>query len=56
MSATEPTKTAVAAADDPVKHMEDIGTALIVASEILREHADHIVTNVQKAVATLGSD
>lgn len=56
MSVTEPTKTAVTTANDPVKHMEDIGTALIEASETMREHADHIITNVQKAVAKLGSD
>lgn len=56
MSTTNSTETEVAMGDDPIRRMEDIGTALILASETLHEHADRIVSNVQQAVATLAPD
>lgn len=56
MSITNLTEMDVATADDPILRMESIGNALIQASEALHEHADHIVNNIQQAVAALAPD
>lgn len=56
MSTTNSTEPPIAQSDDAILRMEDIGTALILASEALHEHAEHIVSNIEQAVATLEPD
>lgn len=56
MSITNSTEADVVTTDDPVLRMENIGHALMMASEAMREYAHQIMTNAQLVVTKLVPD